>query len=91
MTRLVWNGLPILSGMACAYIFSLPVNVALSGIAIIIAGSLLWSTRNAELGALLGMFAGMLAALFLVGMWLTAAVIYGIGVDLSWLLRSTST
>ena len=85
---LLWHGLPILLGAAAGYIFSLPVNLALTAIAVIVAGYLLWSTKDAEIGALIGIIAAMVAILFLGSMWITIGIIHGLSLDLSWLLRS---
>lgn len=90
---LLLYGIPIGLGFAFGYIFTLPVNIALSVIAASVAGWLFWSTRNAELGSLVGVIAVVEVGIFLVSLWITIAVVTGfvMHIDLSWLLRSAAT
>jgi hypothetical protein len=87
MTKLLLNGLPIVLGIGCAMIFAAPVALILAAIAAAIAGWLLWATKDAELGAMIGIIAAWEAVLFVTPLLLTLAVLYGFTLDLSWVLR----
>jgi hypothetical protein len=89
MMKLVMWGVPILLGFMCGFFFTLPVNIAISAVAGGAGGWMLWSTRNHEIGALVGVIAMFLAGIFLVSLWVTIASVSGFAmhVDLSWLLR----
>lgn len=86
---LLLYGLPILLGFICGFFFTVPVNAALTVVAVAIGGGLLWSTRNAEIGGLIGVIAAFLAGVFLAAMWVTVGLTSGFvaSIDMSWLLR----
>jgi hypothetical protein len=90
---LVLYGAPILLGFVCGYFFAFPVVVVLTLIAVGIGVGLLYSTRNAELGSLIGFIAAIEATIFLASLWITVAIVSGfaVHVDLSWLFRLERT
>lgn len=79
-----------LSGLACGYIFSWQVCLALGVVVLAISGISLYQTRNAEIGALIGVAAMAFAVLFTAPMLIMVGLMAGLTlhVDLSWLLRS---
>jgi hypothetical protein len=90
MSTVLLYGIPIAFGVGVALIFATPVALALALAAFAFALFSLWATRDAEIGALWGMIVAVEAALFIVPLLITLAVIAGFSVDLSWLLRSPS-
>lgn len=89
MSALLWNGLPVAIGILCGLAFTWQVNAVLGTAAAVVAGWMLWTTRDAEIGALVGVIAAILAGLFIVSLGITTALAYGVfsAPNLSWLLR----
>lgn len=82
-------GVPIILGFVCGYFLSLPVICLLTIVAISIASYLLWVTKDAELGVIVGFIAAIEAAIFLASLWVTTFVVSGwsIPINLHWVLR----
>ncbi len=81
--------LPISIGFIVGYFLTMPVNIAVSGAAVCVAGFMLWTTRNAEIGALIGVIAAVIAVIFILSQWATILLSHNIigAIDLSWLFR----
>jgi len=86
----VW-GIPIFLGLVLGYIFSLPVNIIISLIALGVGLYLLYATRNDEIGSLVGFIAIVEAGIFVVAQWVTIILITGFftnwHIAFSWLFR----
>jgi hypothetical protein len=87
MWYLLFLGLPALIGFGVGFIFSWQVIAVLFVIMWIIGGWMWHSTRNAELGSLIGVFAMVIVVSATVGLAISLAIVYGWVIDLSWLFR----
>jgi len=89
---LLLYGLPILLGFVVGYFFTLPIALSVSFVALAIGIYGLWSTRNAEIGGLVGVIAIFETAIFAVSVWVTIALVNQAFhyISLSWLLRGVS-
>lgn len=89
MSTFLAFGVPILLGFICGYFFTIPVNILLTTIAMGIGYLLLWSTRDAELGAIFGIAAIIIAIIFSVALWITIGLTGDIfhGINITWLIR----
>ena len=83
-------GLPILIGFIVGYFLTLPVNIALSIMAVLVAAFMLWTTRKAELGAIVGILAALIGFVFIATQWATIAISSNAisAIDLTWLFKS---
>lgn len=82
-------GVPVLVGFVLGYFLAWPVLVLISVGIIAFAGWMVWTTKDAEIGAFIGVIVAFEAGIGLVSMWVTMAVIYGVTahIDLHWLFR----
>jgi hypothetical protein len=87
ISRFLFMGLPALIGFGVGFIFAWQLALILLGVVWVIAAWLWESTRNAELGSLIGVFAMIIAVSAAVGLAISFAIVYGWMTDLSWLFR----
>jgi len=91
--QILLYGVPIGFGVLLGYVLTWQVNFILAGVAGLVGGGLLWSTRNAELGSLIGVIAAIEAALFVIPLLLVTVGVNGFApvFDFSWLLRVSAS
>lgn len=90
MQALLFYGVPILLGANAGYFLAWPVNAVLALGAAAFAGWMLWTTKDAELGAIVGVLAAIVCGIFILAMGVTVLVVYGPTMDLSvlsWVVR----
>lgn len=80
-------GLPFLIGSFLGYFLAWYLVISLAGMALALGLYLLWSTKDAELGGLVGVFAMVIALSFIIGLAISTGFVYAWSMDLSWLLR----
>lgn len=88
------QAIPIILGLIAGAFLSWQVLVALTAIGVVLSAVALYTTRNAELGALAGVIVAAVSAYFLIPMWLAFVLSSGLisgpngHIDLSWMFRT---